>query len=160
MCFGYYDVSAALYATMNDSHLLITSGNDGASHESNKGHVKHVVQRIPNDFRIVDSPNDFRIVDSARAAIVLIADRGTVFKTSPWSVATSREASAPRVALSPRLRCAGTLVGGYFTRNSAPRVALSPELRTSPRERAPMKGLTHTETGHAANTVQANSRVP
>jgi hypothetical protein len=73
MCFGYDDVSAALYATMNDSHLLITSGNDGASHESNKGHVKHVVHSIPNDFPIVDS---------ARAAFVLIADGGTISKTS------------------------------------------------------------------------------
>jgi hypothetical protein len=32
-----------------------------------------------------------------------------------WSVVSPRAASVPRVALSPRLRCAGTLVGGYFT---------------------------------------------
>jgi hypothetical protein len=57
MCFGY---GAALYATEDDLHLLMTPGNGARAID--KEHVKYPVHRIPNDFRIVDS---------ARTAIVL-----------------------------------------------------------------------------------------
>jgi hypothetical protein len=42
MCFGYGDGSAARHETVDDSHLLISSGNSVkcASHEFNKEHVK------------------------------------------------------------------------------------------------------------------------
>ena len=55
MCHGYGDGSAALYAALDDSHLLITFSLRKewcACYKSNKEHVKGVMHRIPNDYRI------------------------------------------------------------------------------------------------------------
>jgi hypothetical protein len=54
MCLGY-DWPAALYATEDDFHLLITSGN-GASHGVDEEHVKCTAHQIPNEFRIAHQP--------------------------------------------------------------------------------------------------------
>jgi hypothetical protein len=63
MCFfGNRGRSAALYATVDDSHVRTTSGNNAPGHDCDKDHVKYIVPYILNDFRVKDS---------AHAAIVL-----------------------------------------------------------------------------------------
>jgi hypothetical protein len=61
MCLGYGDWPAALYATEDDFHLLITSGN-GARAMGSTSSVKCTAHQILNEFRIAYS---------AQAAIVL-----------------------------------------------------------------------------------------
>jgi hypothetical protein len=41
MCLGYGDWPAALYATEDDFHLLITSGNGAREHGVDEEHVKY-----------------------------------------------------------------------------------------------------------------------
>jgi hypothetical protein len=54
--------SAAIYAIVDDTDVIITSSNGGpGTRSTHKEHVKGIVHRIPNDFLIADS---------ARATIV------------------------------------------------------------------------------------------
>jgi serine/threonine protein phosphatase PrpC len=62
MCCSYGDGSAARYATVDDSNVLIYIRQHCASYERDKEHGKSIVHRIPNDYRIANS---------ARAAIML-----------------------------------------------------------------------------------------
>jgi hypothetical protein len=45
----------AVYAAVNDSHVLIMSSNSVPAMNFDKEHAKCIVHRIPNDFGIVDS---------------------------------------------------------------------------------------------------------
>jgi hypothetical protein len=56
MCLGYGDWPAALYATEDDFHLLITSGNGAREPWVDEEHVKCTAHQIPNEFRIAFSP--------------------------------------------------------------------------------------------------------
>jgi hypothetical protein len=70
-----------------------------------------------------------------RKHLTLRDSAGTLVAASPPA------ASALRVVLSPRLRCAGTFGRWLLHAQLQHRVALCPGLRISPGERTPMKGL-------------------
>ena len=52
---GYEDGSAALYATVDESNVLIYGKQWCASHKFDKEHAKCIVHRIPTDFSFADS---------------------------------------------------------------------------------------------------------
>ena len=52
---GYEDGSSALYATVDESNVLIYGKQWCASHKFDKEHAKCIVHRIPNDFSFAHS---------------------------------------------------------------------------------------------------------
>jgi hypothetical protein len=60
MCLGYGDWPAALYATEDDFHLLITSGN-GAREPWGRRRACGTAHQIPNEFRIAYSAGGNRV---------------------------------------------------------------------------------------------------
>jgi uncharacterized protein (DUF779 family) len=69
MSCGYGDGSAALYTTVDDSDVLITSSNGVPVMISTKSYAKCIVHRIPIVFSIADSARAANMLSQCRMSI-------------------------------------------------------------------------------------------